>query len=259
VSQTPTFTGIADAAPDYPVSALRPKTSGQHQYTAPTGGYTSPSSAQVRAYNSLFHVEPIVPVAGSLNRTHLVNQTEWPVLRIFQDRYLLSSQSESLVLADLCYIQHEQYLIQFNDLFVEGLTAQPLLIPQRLTINQSLDWLNEYTEWLQKLGLRVNPLKSGQVIVQTVPAILRQTDLATTIPELLGLLEGHPVMVSAEEWQLFLSGWLKSSGLIPTHYSMSSAQQLWAWMLSNIEGWQSNPNIVRSIDIKKIIEVFTCD
>jgi DNA mismatch repair protein MutL len=259
LSQTSTCTGIADAAPDYPVSALRPKPSGHHQYTAPTGGYTSPSSAQVRAYNSLLHAEPIVPVPGNINATSLVNQTEWPVLHIFQDRYLLSTHNESLVLADLCYIQHEQYLIQFHGLFVEGLTAQPLLIPQRLTINQSQDWLIEYTEWLQKLGLRINSLKSSQVIVQTVPAILRQTDLATTVPELLGLLESHPAMVSAEEWRLFLSDWLKSSGLIPTYYTMSSAQQLWAWMLSNIDGWQSNPNIIRPIDIKKIIEAFTCD
>jgi DNA mismatch repair protein MutL len=155
----------------------------------------------------LLHAE--LPVTSELRytETEVSNTADWPVLRLFRERYLLSAQDETLILADLCAIQHQQWLIQFSGLFNEGLTSQPLLIPQRLQTTQSADWLNEYASWLQKLGLRLNSPKNQQLIIQAVPAMLRQTDLVSTVPALLQLLDDYPAVISQADWQSFISCW----------------------------------------------------
>jgi DNA mismatch repair protein MutL len=187
------------------------------------------------------------------------NTNDWPVLRLFRERYLLSAQDETLILADLCAIQHQQWLIQFSGLLKEGLTSQPLLIPQRLQMTQSADWLNEYAPWLQKLGFRLNSPKSQQLIIQAVPAMLRQTDLVSTVPALLQLLDGYPTVISQADWQSLISSWLALPGLIPLHYSTASAQSLWQWMQNHIANWQMNTHLVQHVDITKILEVFSRD
>ena len=146
-----------------------------------------------------------------------------------------------------------------SGLLNEGLTSQPLLIPQRLQTTQSADWLNEYAAWLQKLGLRLSSSKSQQLIIQAVPAILRQTDLVSTVPALLQLLDGYPAVVSQADWHSFVSSWLTLPGLIPLHYSTASAQSLWQWMQNHIADWQMNIHLVQHVDIKNIIEVFSRD
>ncbi len=255
----PVFSGIEEAAPDYPVTPLKPSATSQHQYTAPVGGYTSPSSSQLRSYSALLHAE--LPAMSEFRHTETEggNTNDWPVLRLFRERYLLSAQDETLILADLCAIQHQQWLIQFSGLLKEGLTSQPLLIPQRLQMTQSADWLNEYAPWLQKLGLRLTSPKSQQLIIQAVPAMLRQTDLVSTVPALLQLLDGYPTVISQADWQSLISSWLALPGLIPLHYSTASAQSLWQWMQNHIENWQMNTHLVQHVDITKILEVFSRD
>lgn len=253
------FSGIADAAPDYPVTPLKPKAAGQHQYTAPTSGYTPPTGSQLRSYSALLHAE--LPAASECRNTEYEggNTSDWPILRLFRDRYVLSAQAETLWLADLCVIQHQQWQTQFSDLFNEGLISQPLLIPQRIHTTQSADWLVEYAPWLQKLGLRLTAPKDQQLIIQAVPAILRQTDLVSMVPALLQLLDGYPVEVSQSDWHALISGWLKLPGLLPLHYSTESAQLLWHWLQHNIADWQTKPHIVQPVDIANILEVFSRD
>ena len=253
------FSGIEEAAPDYPVTQLKPSATSQHQYTAPTGGYTSPSSSQLRSYSALLHAELPAVSAHSNIEYEASNTTDWPLLRLFRERYLLSAQGETLVLADLRAIQHQQWLTQFSGLLNEGLTSQPLLIPQRLQTTQSADWLNEYAAWLQKLGLRLTSPKSQQLIIQAVPAMLRQTDLVSTVPALLQLLDGYPAVISQADWQSFISSWLTLPGFIPRHYSTASAQSLWQWMQNNIANWQMKTHLVQHVDITNILEVFSRD
>jgi DNA mismatch repair enzyme (predicted ATPase) len=253
------FSGIEEAAPDYPVTPLKPSVTSQHQYTAPTGDYTSPSGSQLRAYSALLHAELPAVSAHSNIEFETSTTADWPVLRLFRERFLLSAQGDTLILADLCAIQHQQWLTQFSGLLNEGLTSQPLLIPQRLPTTQSADWLNEYAAWLQKLGLRLASPKSQQLIIQAVPAILRQTDLVSTVPAILQLLDGYPTVVSQADWHSFISSWLTLPDLIPQHYSTASAQSLWQWMQSHIADWQMNTHLVRHVDITNILEVFSRD
>ena len=253
------FSGIEESAPDYPVTPLKPSVTSQHQYTAPTGGYTSPSGSQLRSYSALLHAELPAAISAPNIEYEASNTTDWLVLRVFRERYLLSAQGETLVLADLRAIQHQQWLTQFSGLLNEGLTSQPLLIPQRLQTIQSADWLNEYASWLQKLGLRLTSPKSQQLIIQAVPAILRQTDLVSTVPALLQLLDGYPTMVSQADWHSFISSWLTLPGLIPLHYSTASAQSLWQWMKNHIADWQMKAHLVQHVDITNILEVFSRD
>lgn len=253
------FSGIEEAAPDYPVMPLKPSATSQHQYTAPTGGYSSPSGSQLRAYSTLLHAE-LPAVSAHSNIEYETNTTtDWPVLRLFRERFLLSAQGDILILADLRAIQHQQWLTQFSGLLNEGLTSQPLLIPQRLPTTQSADWLNEYASWLQKLGLRLTSPKSQQLIIQAVPAMLRQTDLVSTVPAILQLLDGYPTVVSQADWHSFISSWLTLPGLIPQHYSKASAQSLWQWMQNHIADWQMNTHLVQHVDITNILEVFSRD
>lgn len=254
------FSGIEDAAPDYPVSPLKNRATGQHQYSAPTGGYSSPSGSQLRSYGQLLTSElPSIPVSREAGSVAAPDNSDWPVLRLIQQRYLLSAQDDTLYLSDLVAIQSLQWLTQCNASFNEGLIAQPLLIPQRLDIARPHEWLAEYGSWLQKLGLRYNTHKNQQIIIQAVPALLRQTDMASTIPAMLSLLERYPVALSHQEWHSFIATWLKLPGLIPHHYSMDSARSLWLWLQQNVADWQNNTQLMRSVDLTNILEVFSRD
>jgi DNA mismatch repair protein MutL len=250
------FSGIEEIAPDYPVIPLRPtNTTNQHQYTAPVGNYTSPSSSQLRSYNELLQAE--LPTLPKYSEHAGENLNDWSILRLFRERYLLSAKGEALIVADLVAIQHQQWLTQFSGLLNEGLTSQPLLIPQRLQTSHSSDWLNEYAPWLQKLGLRLNSPKNQQLIIQAVPVMLRQTDLVSTVPALLALLEGYPPEISSGDWQSFMTRLLTLPNIIPHSFSMASAQSLWQWMQNNISHWQTNLRLMQHIDITDILEVFS--
>lgn len=249
------FSGIEEVAPDYPVMPLRPNTTSQHQYTASAGGYTTPSSAQLRSYNALLQAE--LPTLSQTAEYAGENLSDWSILRLFRERYLLSVKGEALVLGDLAAIQHQQWLIQLSGLQNDELISQPLLIPQRLQASHSSDWLNEYAPWLQKLGLRLNSPKNQQLIIQAVPVMLRQTDLVSTVPAILALLEAYPPEISSGDWQSFVARLLTLPDIIPHSFSMASAQSLWQWMQNNISHWQTNTHLIQPIDITNVLEVFS--
>lgn len=261
-TQDEVFSGIQDLAPDYPVAPLRTRSSsGQHQYSAPSGGYSSPSGSQLRAYDTLLRTEqPAYPApARNASESFVSDGSDWHFLRLFRQRYVLSAKHDVLVLSDLSAVQKVQLQQQCESSGSGGLIAQPLLLPQRLELKQPAEWFDEYAEWLKKLGIRLNPLKNQQVIIQSVPALLRDTDLATTIPLLLDLLATYSSVVSPQNWCAFISAWFRIPGMIPGCYSADTARQLWLWMQENIADWQTDPRFTQPIALSSIIEVFSCD
>lgn len=253
------FSGIEEAAPDYPVSPLRPNTTSSHQYTAPAGGYTSPSSSQLRSYSALLQTElPNQPTRSALFSVS-DEKNEWSVLNVYRGRYLLSTKDDVLILADLSAIQRQQWLTQCMTQFNEGLIAQPLLIPQRIPIIQSTDWIHEYSIWLQKLGLRVKPAKNNQLIIQAVPTLLRQTDLTLSVPALLMLVTAFSPSVTESDWAVLISRWLVLPDLVPSHYSNDVAQHLWQWLLYQRTDWQTDTTMIKHVDLTSILEAFSCE
>lgn len=256
----PVFSGIEETVPDYPVTPLKSRTTSQHQYSSPAGRYPSPTATQLRTYSHLLAAE-LPPVSGvqSGDSYSVSGNPDWPVLHLFQQRYLLSAQDDTLLLSDVAAIQYRQYLAQCGMAFSEGLISQPLLIPQRIESPYPDEWFAEYGAWLQKLGLRFNTHKHQQLIIQAVPALLRQTDMASTIPAVLNLLDGYPVTPSQQEWSSFITAWLKLPGLIAQNYSMESARSLWLWLQQNFSDWQTDPHLTRVVELSNIFEVFSRD
>ena len=252
--------GVEEIIPAYPVTPLKSRTAGQHQYSSPAGSYSSPTVTQLRTYSHLLAAElSPVSTAHSDECSSEPEHSDWPVLRLFRQRYLLSAQGDTLLLSDVAAIQYQQYLTQCGTAFSEGLISQPLLIPQRIEAPYPTEWFSGYEVWLQKLGLRFNTHKHQQLIIQAVPAMLRQTDMASTIPAMLNLLDGYSVTPSQQEWCSFIADWLKQPGLIAHNYSIESARTLWHWLLHNISDWQTNPHLTRVVDLTNIFEVFSRD
>lgn len=254
------YAGVQDMAPDYPVTPLRSRPSGQHQYSAPSGVF-SPSGSQLQAYDELLRIEqPAFPASNrNVTESSTAGGSDWQYLQLFQQRYVLSAQLNVLVISDLVAVQKCQFQQQCQAAFSNGLTAQPLLIPQRLELQQPTEWFDEYAVWLQKLGIRINPLKNQQVIIQSVPGLLRHTNLASTIPQLLNLLEASPSAISEQDWASLIEDWLAIPELISGSYTADAAKQLWHWMLENIADWQMNPRFTQPIALSSIIEVFSRD
>jgi DNA mismatch repair protein MutL len=251
------FSRIEETAPDYPVTPLKSRGTGQHQYIAPTSRYTPPSSEQLNRYNELLNSPWSSGAALKTDRVFTPENTDDALLRIVQQRYLLSVQEDLLLLSDLAAIQAQQWQEQCHSAFTEGLISQPLLIPLRLEITQSDEWLMEYQTWLQKQGLRYKRSNHHQLIVQGVPAYLRQTDLALSVPALLKQLETYPAHCTESDWQRFISEWLQMPGILPSVYSMESARLLWSWLQQNITDWQTNAHFTRAVDVTQIIEAFS--
>ena len=135
------------------------------------------------------------PVADTPLRAH--TQSFGRVLSVIQEQYALLEREQGLALLALTVAERwlKQAQLEPGD---EGLKPQPLLIPQRLKLDQSeRESISQSAELLTALGIEL--LTEGQsVMLRAVPLPLRQQNLQNLIPELLGYLAQQPT-VSARQ------------------------------------------------------------
>lgn len=223
-------------APAYPDSPLKTTEHGYH-----AGGYRPTSAATgasaralpegerlqqaATAYRQLMSPSASTdsPAAASAALPDL--DETWQPLMLQSPHYLLIRQGERL---GLCHLGRlESYLLQqgWQQRWAEGLVSQPLLMPLRLSLEPALQAvLTSHAAWLDTLGLEYKPASTGIVMVYRVPAALRQTSLADTLPALLAqlasLTESTPQAIAA------LCHWLAAQAVNGRHYDLAQGQSL---------------------------------
>jgi len=104
-----------------------------------------------------------------------------------QNIYILAENAEGLVLVDM-HAAHERVLYEaLKKQFSESIViSQPLLIPLTISFTEKeIDCLLFNNEIFSKLGIQIARMTQDQVVVRAVPAILRDSDLAQLIRDVV--------------------------------------------------------------------------
>ncbi|MGZ9899483.1 DNA mismatch repair endonuclease MutL [Shewanella gaetbuli] len=185
------FGGDSSSTPSRYDSSIKDSSSSRTQYVTSTG--QSISKSAIDSYGQLLQVDvPLVSHNGamadkSLNDVYtadmpqVLNQQYWVIvteneLRLMSIKRVLLTVIQQEVLAKLA----------------TGLVSQPLLMPVSVKVDahwQETIATNE--QLLRQLGIELT-IRYGQLIIKKVPPYLRDSQLASIIPELLQWMEATP-------------------------------------------------------------------
>lgn len=199
--------------------------SSQRQTSSRGRSYASaelPSQAAVDSYAQL------MTTPGQVNHQATANQPQMP--QVLDGRYWLLVRGAELALLGLSSVAREVARQQISAKLVSGLIGQPLLMPVSVKVDE--DWqqtLLEREQLIRKLGLELT-IRLGQLIIKKVPPYLRQSQLASVVPEFLQWIRFEEPTTDA------LINWLveQSSG------QFSSASALWAELMGLPESQQQD-------------------
>jgi DNA mismatch repair protein MutL len=105
--------------------------------------------------------------------------------------YILAENADGLVVVDM-HAAHERILYeQLKDAFEEKkIVSQPLLVPVPVSVSESeADLAESAAEVFARLGLVVDRSGPTGVVVREVPALLRQSDVAALVRDVLSDLQ----------------------------------------------------------------------
>ncbi|MCY4471411.1 MAG: DNA mismatch repair endonuclease MutL [Kistimonas sp.] len=101
--------------------------------------------------------------------------------------YILAENKEGLIVVDM-HAAHERitYERMKKDWHGEGITTQPLLVPETLSVSRAqADAAEENQELIRKLGLVLEPMGPESLVVRSAPALLRGARLSEIVARLL--------------------------------------------------------------------------
>ncbi|MBK1724311.1 DNA mismatch repair protein mutL [Thiocystis violacea] len=107
--------------------------------------------------------------------------------------YLLAQAPDGLILVDI-HAAHERIGYErLKAAWGQGqVVPQPLLVPLTVHVSpREADLVDAQRETLAQLGLRLDRIDAGSLVVREVPAILRQADIEQLVRDLLSDLAEH--------------------------------------------------------------------
>ena len=101
--------------------------------------------------------------------------------------YVLAQNTDGLVLVDM-HAAHERITYEAFKLAMDGdgITSQPLLVPISVSVSsREADLAEQQSEIFDQLGLQVDRLSDANIVVRSVPALLRNADVERLLRDLL--------------------------------------------------------------------------
>ena len=101
--------------------------------------------------------------------------------------YILAENAVGLVLVDM-HAAHERIMYERLKVAMasEGLSGQPLLVPESLAMSQrEADCAEEHAQWFQKLGFELQRLGPETLAVRQIPALLKQAEANRLVQDVL--------------------------------------------------------------------------
>jgi DNA mismatch repair protein MutL len=101
--------------------------------------------------------------------------------------YVLAQNIDGLVLVDM-HAAHERITYEAFKLAMDGdgITSQPLLVPISVSVSlREADLAEQQSEIFDQLGLQVDRLSDANVVVRSVPALLRNADVERLLRDVL--------------------------------------------------------------------------
>ncbi len=174
----------------------------QPSYTAPGSGagagyqyqYTPrPQSAVPVAEAQAAYREFFAPLPGAESSAAALPEGQGDVpplgyaLAQLKGIYILAENAHGLVLVDM-HAAHERIMYERLKIAMasEGLSGQPLLVPESLAVSQrEADCAEEHVSVFQKLGFELQRLGPETLAIRQIPALLKQAEANRLVADVL--------------------------------------------------------------------------
>lgn len=157
----------------------------QYQYTPrPVTGL--PAAEAQSAYREFF-----APLPGAVSASLPEAQSDIPplgyALAQLKGIYILAENAHGLVLVDM-HAAHERIMYERLKIAMasEGLSGQPLLVPESLAVSQrEADCAEEHLATFQRLGFELQRLGPETLAIRQIPALLKQAEANRLVSDVL--------------------------------------------------------------------------
>ena len=158
----------------------------QYQYSPRPQSSGVPAAEAQAAYREFFAPLP------EANATALpAGQDDIPplgyALAQLKGIYILAENAQGLVLVDM-HAAHERIMYERLKVAMasEGLSGQPLLVPESLAVSQrEADCAEEHVSWFQRLGFELQRLGPETLAIRQIPALLKQAEANRLVQDVL--------------------------------------------------------------------------
>ncbi|MGV8916431.1 MAG: DNA mismatch repair endonuclease MutL [Pseudomonas sp.] len=102
--------------------------------------------------------------------------------------YILAENAQGLVLVDM-HAAHERIMYERLKIAMasEGLSGQPLLVPESIAVSQrEADCAEEHASLFQRLGFELQRLGPETLAIRQIPALLKQAEANRLVSDVLG-------------------------------------------------------------------------
>lgn len=157
----------------------------QYPYT-PRPAQALPAAEAQGVYREFF-----APLPGSEPASLPQGQGDIPplgyALAQLKGIYILAENAQGLVLVDM-HAAHERIMYERLKVAMasEGLSGQPLLVPESLALSQrEADCAEEHAAWFQRLGFELQRLGPESLAIRQIPALLKQAEANRLVQDVL--------------------------------------------------------------------------
>lgn len=159
----------------------------QYQYT-PRPAQALPVAEAQNVYREFFApLDASAPAPGALPESQGDIPPLGYALAQLKGIYILAENAVGLVLVDM-HAAHERIMYERLKVAMasEGLSGQPLLVPESLAMSQrEADCAEEHAQWFQRLGFELQRLGPETLAIRQIPALLKQADANRLVQDVL--------------------------------------------------------------------------
>ncbi|WP_277961625.1 DNA mismatch repair endonuclease MutL [Pseudomonas sp. RIT-To-2] len=159
-----------------------------YQYV-PRPAQPAPTAETQAAYREFY--APLPQAAGAAAPNLPEGQGDIPplgyALAQLKGIYILSENAQGLVLVDM-HAAHERIMYERLKVAMasEGLSGQPLLVPESIAVSQrEADCAEEHAVWFQRLGFELQRLGPESLAIRQIPALLKQAEANRLVHDVL--------------------------------------------------------------------------
>lgn len=155
-------------------------------YSAKTSGYQGQSvNTPMHAYQSLY-------AEGGAEESAIIPPLGFAIAQL-KGIYILAENEQGMIVVDM-HAAHERitYEQMKTDFDKEGLIAQPLLVPESLSVSQrEADAVEQNPDVFLRLGFRVERAAAESIVVREIPALLRGTQVEALLRDVISDVLEH--------------------------------------------------------------------
>jgi len=174
-------------APQFAISNGGSGAGYQYQYT-PRPSQSLPAAESQAVYREFYK-----PLADGATAPSTLPESQGDIpplgyaLAQLKGIYILAENAVGLVLVDM-HAAHERIMYERLKVAMasEGLSGQPLLVPETLALSQrEADCAEEHGQWFQRLGFELQRLGPETLAIRQIPALLKQAEANRLVQDVL--------------------------------------------------------------------------